>query len=63
MVEPDPPASRLNELRLRLLGLVRRIQEAGVPLTARLSVRTVHVSYLSKFKDKSLLDYASSNIV
>jgi hypothetical protein len=30
MVEPDPRASRLNELRLRLPGLVRGIQEPGI---------------------------------
>ena len=30
MAEPDPRASRLNELRLRLPGLVRGIQEPGI---------------------------------
>lgn len=30
MVEPDPRVSRLNELRLRLPGLVRGIQEPGI---------------------------------
>ncbi|MDM7938041.1 MAG: hypothetical protein QUV06_11350 [Cyanobium sp. CZS 48M] len=30
MAEPDPRASRLSELRLRLPGLVRGIQEPGI---------------------------------